>query len=283
VNRAHVLLRRCFSLLSLICVFGAFSTAMANNDRGPFLRKKSSVKIQTWLFYGQTQFSTLSNSTLGNGQFSIMSPGNRFEIEFFPGNNDLTDSIFTKVRFFADYEWVSFGTALNQSLNQLKFGLAASWWVFGNQQRFKLAGTSWMAIRKSELNLFFGPTVQRFSELQTSAQTNQIVSINHPLLVGLQLGARACVPLSNMTCIDISGRAIFPVLITNVLINSMNYNNGISYHWSAVLDHAFKTNFSIGAGVIGSLSRLDYVNKSDEEQITKVLIIAPTLSAQFRF
>jgi len=268
---------------SVFCTLGAYSISLANDDRGPFLRKKASVKMQTWLFYGQTEFSTLSNATLGNGQFKIWSPGNRFDVEFFPENNDLEKGFFSKVRFLADYEWVSFGTAANESLNQLKIGTAVSWWVFGNLQRFKLAGTTWVAIRKSELNLFIGPTVQRFSELQTNAQTNQIVSVNHPILIGLQLGARACVPLSDMTCIDLSGRAILPAFITNVFINSMNYNNSISYHWSAVLDHAFKTNFSVGAGVIGSLSRLDYVNKSGEELKTKVLIVAPTMSAQIRF
>jgi hypothetical protein len=220
---------------------------------------------------------------MGNGQFSNWSPGNRFEIEFFPEDKELGKTFSSDVRYFADYEWISFGTAASESLNQWKFGVAASWWIMGNLQRFIISGTSWQAVRKAELNVFVGPTLQKFSELQTNVITNQIIGVSHPLLIGMQVGSRACIPIFNMTCIDVSGRAIIPIYITNVKTNSMKFVNSISFHWSAVLDHSFHRNFSIGLGVIGSLSRLDYINQSSQEQKTSVFLMAPTLSGQFRF
>ena len=263
--------------------FILISSAQANDDHGPFLSKSGAIKIQTWLFYGQAKFSTISNATSGNGEFSNLSPGNRLEIEFYPEDSDLKQYFIYRIRYLVDCEWVSFGTVGSESLNQLKFGLAGSWWVFGNKQRYKVSGSSFEAIRKSEFNVFAGPTVQKFSELQTNVITNQVVGVSHPLLIGMQAGARACLPISETTCVDISGRAVFPIYLTNVLINSMKYFSSVSYYGTVIIDHTFFKHFSAGVGVLGSWSKLDYVNRSAQEQKTQVLVIAPSVSLQVRF
>ncbi len=270
------------NLVHLVAILFLLTGGIAH-AAGPFVDPGDSYKLQMWNYFGNTDYSAVSNATTGNAEFNNWAQGTRIEFEKIPGQKGRYDGDLHDLSYLFEFEYLSFGSAGSIKLNQMKGFLGVTWWPFGMNPRLIPRYSNYVATRKTEIVTYAGVVAQQFTELRSDVLTQQIIDVVHPLLLGIQLGFRSCLPLTDTDCIAISGWSVFPVVVLGTPSHSTEYRNSLSFGGSALWEHQFSKKFSVGLGGLLAFDRLNYTTSNNLEQRDKVFIFAPVLSLQTRW
>jgi hypothetical protein len=233
------------------------------------------------LLFPYTDYWSISNLTWGTANVRTWSLGLKMEWARVPADQMRRPTVETKLNYLRDLQIISSGTVGGTPVGHVRAGMYAAFWPIGGPPNLVDHYTSYRYIRKAELSVFAGPTLQGFTEIRTSVM-NDVREIQHPVLLGLRFGARTCIPVGESACLELSGSTTVPIWLANPGGNVLNLERR-SFDGSAILEFNTSGKSSMGCGVTRSVNQVEY--QTGEERVQRVSFseFAPVCTYQFRY
>ena len=269
--------KRIAFLIFIPCVtFGA--------ELSGFTHDAPAIKIRTWFHLAMTDYNSTSDLAIGNTAFQTTSYGFGLEVETIPAEQGHYYKLSDNLKYLADFEMINSGTVAGRPVNYFNAGFNLTWWPIGAPPRYTVVFTSNKEIRKADFLVFLGPTFQRFTELRSNTLTSQFLELTNPELLGIKLGARACIPVSKWSCVQISAHSILPITIVGDGGNSsLNFIGSVSFGGSLLWDYAFLNFASIGVGYLVAINQIKYASQPNVWERVRIVNHSPVMSLQLRF
>jgi hypothetical protein len=270
-----------FGMQLLLVLTAALPPKASEAARNLYRDDKPGKYYRFWAMTPFTDYWSISNLTWGTARVQTWSLGLRMEWAKVPADQMRRPTLENKLNTMRDLQIVSSGTFGGQPVGHFRIGSYAAFWPIGGPPNLKDHYTSYRYIRKAELSVFAGPTLQGFTEVRSNVLSGA-TSVEFPILFGMRFGARGCIPIGESACLELSASTTLPVFLANPSNNSLNRNRP-SYEGSALLEFTTSGKSSFGCGILRSVNQVEYETGNERMQRVSFSEFTPACTYQLRY